>query len=367
MEKSYRYRVYPNKKQKELLAKTFGCCRFVYNYFLDKSITSFKQNKIYYDYYATCRELTQLKTEYEWLREPDKCALQNTLKDLGFAYKMMSKGNKFPKYKSKKTHKFSYRTQCNKPTSIQVKDKKIKLPKLGWIRYKDKQIPQGRILNATVSQVPSGKYYVSICCRIQNINVYQKTGNKIGIDVGLKEFAVMSDGQRVGNSKYMDKSLAKIISLHKSLDRKSRNGANYEKTRIKLARAYEKIAEQRRDFLQKLTTKLVKENDIICIEDLGIISMVQNNCHTVRRDILDVSWYEFKRKLNYKSEWYCKKLILVDQYFPSSQLCHCCGYKSSDMKAVSIRKWKCPVCGTTLDRDINAAINILNEGLKQIS
>lgn len=364
MEKTYKYRIYPNKQQKELLSKTFGCYRFVYNYFLDKSINDYKQNNTTYNYYVASRELTKLKNEYEWLKEPDKYALQNALKDLLSAYKYYYNGHGFPKHKNKKTHKYSYRTQCNKPTSIQVINKKIKLPKLGWIKYKDKQIPQGRILNATISQVPSGKYYVSICCTEVTFDKYPKTNNNIGIDLGIKDFATLSNGIKIDNPKFLAKSLNKLAKLQREWSRKSSGSSNKNKARIKVARQYEKISNQRRDFLQKLTTELVKQNDIICIEDLSVEKLVQNNDTKMKRNLLDVSWYEFKRELQYKAEWHGKKIIQVDRFFASSQICHCCRHKFPITKDLSVRAWKCPNCGVTLDRDVNAAINILNEGLK---
>lgn len=366
MEKSYKYRIYPNKKQRELLAKTFGCCRFVYNYFLEKSIVDYKQNNISFGAYNASKDLTLLKKEYEWLKDPDKCALQNVLKDLEFAYKMFFKGKNFPKFKSKKSHRFSYTTSfCN--NNIEYKDKKIKLPKLKWVKTKDKRIPQGRILNATISQVPSGKYYVSICCTDVPLEIFPTTNKNIGIDVGLKNFAVTSDGITYDNPKYLKKSLNKLAKLQRGLARKTRGGSNWNKARIKLAKQYEKISNQRFDFLQKLTTRIVLENDIICVEDFRVKDIVQNNNTHMKRSIYDTSWYEFKNNLTYKSRWHGRKLVKVDRYYASSQICHCCGHKFSITKDLSVRTWKCPNCGTMLDRDVNAAINILNEGIKQIA
>ena len=367
MERAYKFRIYPNKTQRELLARSFGCVRFVYNHYLDKRTTLYKENKISFDFYKCCRDLTNLKEEYEWLKIPDKCALQNAIKDLDVAFKRFFNGANYPKFKSKKNRHYSYRTQnYNKGTAIQVVDKKIKLPKLGWVKYKDKQIPQGRILNATVSQVPSGKYYVSICCTEVYFEEYPKTNKSIGIDLGIKDFAVTSDGERFDNPKYLNKSLKKIAKLHRDLDRKTSGGSNHEKARIKLARAYEKITNQRLDHRQKLSTELIKRYDVLCIEDLKVTEMVQNNVHTLNRNIKDVAWNAFTVELEYKANWRGKKIVKVDQYFASSQTCHCCGEKFSFTKDINLREWTCPNCNAKLDRDINAAINILNEGLKNI-
>ena len=369
MEKAYKYRIYPNKEQRILIAKTFGCCRFVYNYYLDKRIQSYKENKTSLNYYDCCKDLTSLKKKLEWLKEPDKCSLQNSLKDLDHAYqKFFKEHSGFPKFKNKKTHRFSYRTQnYNNGTAIQFLNNHIKLPKLGLVKTRDKQIPQGRILNATISQEPSGKYYCSICCTDVEIQSLPQTNNQVGVDLGIKDFAITSDGVKYSNPKYLQQSLNKLAKLQRELSRKTRGGSNWNKARIKVARQYEKIANQRKDYLQKLSTELIRENDIICIENLSISKMIQENKTNMRRNIGDVSWYEFTRQLQYKADWYERKIIKVDKYFASSQTCNCCGKKYPTTKDLGVREWICPNCKSVLDRDINAAINILNEGLKQIA
>lgn len=364
MEKAYKYRIYPNKTQQELIQKTFGCCRFVYNYYLDKRIKAYKDSKTTLNYSQCSKDLTQLKNELLWLKEPDKCSLQNALKDLDMAYqKFFKEHTGFPKFRSKKNHHKSYRTNCN----IKFLDTHIQLPKIGRVKIRDKQIPQGRILNATISQEPSGKYYVSLCCTDVDIQPLSKTGYSIGIDLGIKDFVITSDGVKYSNPKYLQQSLGKLAKLQQSLSRKTRGGKNWSKARIKVARQYEKIANQRKDFLQKLSTELIRENDTICIEDLQIMEMIQTNKTDMRRNISDVSWYEFTRQLQYKANWYGRELIKVDKYFASSQTCNCCGKRFPITKDLSVRDWICPNCNSRLDRDINAAINILNEGLKQIA
>ena len=251
MEKAYKYRIYPNKKQKEIIAKTFVCCRFVYNKYLAKRIEIYEQNKETFSYVRCTSDMTKLKSELDWLKEVDSTALQSSLKDLDSAYqKFFKEHSGFPKFKSKKTHRFSYKSKCvNK--NIQYYGKYIKLPKLGMVKTKNKLIPQGRILNATVSQDPSGKYYVSLCCTDVNITPFEKTENAVGIDLGIKEFCITSDGEMIQNPKYLKKSLDKLAKLQRELSRKSKGSSNYNKARIKVARFQEHIANQRKDFLHK--------------------------------------------------------------------------------------------------------------------
>ena len=238
------------------------------------------------------------------------------------------------------------------------------MPKLGYIKYRDKRIVQGRILNATISQEPSGKYYCSICCTDVEIVPYDKTNCAVGIDLGIKEFAITSDNKHIKNPKYLKKSLQKLVKLQRELSRKTRGGSNRNKARIKLARQYEKVANQRKDFLNKISTKFIKEYDVICLEDLNISKMIKT--HKFAQAIGDVSWYEFTRQLQYKSQWNDKTIIKVNRFFASSQTCNCCGYINKDVKNLSVREWICPKCNILHQRDENAAMNILNEGLKYI-
>ena len=363
MEKAYKYRIYPNKKQQELIQKTFGCTRFVYNYYLNKRKEMYENDKTTFTYNMCSKDLTSLKKDLEWLKEVDSVGLQSSLKDLDSAYQKFFKEHAgYPKFKSKKNRYKSYKTK-NTNNCLDFINKHIKLPKLGLVKVRDKQIPQGRILNATISQEPNGHYYCSLCCTDIEFEQYPKTNKNVGIDLGICDFAILSDGIKIENSQFYKQSEKKLAKLQRELSRKTIGSSRWEKARLKVAKLQKHIANQRNDFLQKLTTTIISNYDVIAIEDLDVKSMKETDSTTRNKRIGDVSWSEFRRMLTYKSQWYGKELSVIDRYYPSSQICHICGHRDGK-KSEDIRNWICPNCNSELDRDVNAAINILNEGLR---
>ena len=365
-EKAFKYRIYPNKKQQELIQKTFGCTRFIYNYYLNKRKEMYENDRTTFTYNMCSKDLTSLKKDLEWLKEVDSVGLQSSLKDLDYAYqKFFKEHTGYPKFKSKKNRYKSYKTK-NTNNCLDFINKHIKLPKLGLVKVRDKQIPQGRILNATISQEPNGHYYCSLCCTDIEFEQYPKTNKNVGIDLGLVDFAILSDGIKIENPQFYEQSEKKLDKLQRELSRKTIGSARWEKARLKVAKLQKHIANQRNDFLQKLTTTIVSNYDVISIEDLDVKSMKETDSKIRNKRVGDVSWSEFRRMLTYKSQWYGKELSVIDRYYPSSQICHVCGHRDGK-KSEDIRTWICPNCNSELDRDMNAAINILNEGLRLLN
>lgn len=361
MNKGVKFRIYPNGQQRQLIEKTFGCCRLIYNMSLDM------RKKAYLSgtkcgYAQTSAFLTSMKqsTGYEFLKEVDSIALQQSLRDLdrGFS-NFFQKRARYPIFKSKHISHQSYRT-VNQNSSIRICSRHIRLPKLGWVKVRQ-SMPVDKINHATIVRTPTGKYFVVLNVEFEPKHI-ANLGGSIGIDVGIKSFYTDSLGRKVSNPRYLEKALHMLTREQRKLSRRTEGSSNYRRQKRKVARIHERICNQRNDFLQKQSTMLISENQTICIESLHVKNMVKNR--RLAQHIASVSWSRFYTMLQYKAEWYGNDIISIPAMYPSSQTCSSCGYKNPEVKKLSIRRWECPQCHTEHDRDINASINILNIGLR---
>ena len=360
--RTYKFRLYPTKAQTELLAKHFGCARFVYNYFLNQRQEQYRLTGKSDNYVAQAKALTTLKKQEEtaWLKEVNAQSLQFALRCLETSYtNFFKKRAKFPNFKSKHS-----KNSFTAPQFAYIAGNRLFIRKFKeGIKCRVHREIKGEIGKVTITKTPSGKYFASVHTEEEYITPLEKTNKSVGLDLGLKDFLTTSEGERFKNNHYTKKYERRLATAQRHLSRKKKGSRGYESQKLKVARLYEKISNSRADYLHKCSISLIRRYDIICIEDLNVKGMVRN--HHLAKSISDVSWGSFVAMLTYKAEWNDKKVVKVDRFFPSSQTCNVCGHINKETKDLSVREWNCPSCHTHHDRDVNAAINILRVGLKQ--
>jgi putative transposase len=357
--KTYKFRIYPTVEQEILLAKHFGCTRYVYNHFLNERKEQYQADKKSDNYYKQSATLTKLKKEEdtEWLKEVNSQTLQFALRSLDTAFLNFFRGDaQFPKFKSRK-HKNTFTI----PQFGKLEDGKIIIPKFkGGIKVKLHREVNGKIGKMNITKTPTGKYYVSIFTE-QKVEELPKTNKQVGIDLGLKDFVITSDNKKFKNNRYTKKYARELKKAQQHLSRKQKGSNGFEKQKLKVAKIHEKIASCRLDTLHKVSKKLVETYDLISVEDLNVKGMIKN--HKLSKHIADASWGNFVTLLQYKYDWYGKELVKVNRFYPSSRTCGKCGWINQELK-LSDREWTCKSCGVVHDRDVNASRNILKEGLK---
>ena len=367
---AYKYRLKPNKQQKRLLEHHFGCNRFVWNYFLHQRQEYYQKNKEDIEakrikgncsYYNDEKELIKIKKQedYNWLKEVNSQSLIATIMHLDTAYKnFFKKKSKFPRYKKKGDNQ-----SFTIPQHIRIENGKIYFPKFSeGIRLKEHRKLEGKICNATISKTATNQFYVSIIVE-KEIEPLQQNNNNVGIDLGIKDFCILSNGTRYENIKPLKKHLKKIKYLQRQVSKSKKASKRRDKRKLKLAIIHQRIHNQRLDYLHKITKSITDENQVIVIEDLNVNGMMKN--HHLAQAISDVSWHEFKRQLEYKCKWKGRQLVIIDRFFPSSKTCNNCGYINQEL-TLDVRQWTCPQCSCKLDRDLNASKNILQQGLNMV-
>ena len=380
-------RMYPNQKQESQAVKTFGSCRYIYNLFLVVWNTVYQYTGSGMSYYSCSASLTELKKVLPWLKEADSTALQSALRDLSDTFSAFFRKNADHPVFHRKGFNDSY-TSKNNSHSIRILDKNhILIPKLGRVKVRGLRILDGKIISATVSREPTGKWFVSLLYETEDPKPLEPTGKSVGCDLGLKDFLILSDGTRIANPGFGSKLADKLAKEQRKLSKKiednidhyeERNGRRYpvykrplrecsniQKQRKKIAKIHEKIRNCRLDFEHKLSADLIKNHDVIILEDLNVKGMVKD--HKLARMICDASWGEFVTMLRYKAVRTGRTVQLIDRFFPSSQMCSDCGHVSPITKDLKVREWDCPVCGAHHDRDLNSAVNIRREGLRILS
>ena len=364
MFKAFKYRLYPTAPQAEKINQNIGCARFVYNQLLDDRIKVYKDTK-----QKSKKTYSVLKEEHEFLKKADSRALKNAQAHLDEAYNKFFKepNTGFPKLKSKHKCRWSYTTDNNN-NAIHFKGNRLQLPKVGAIKVVQHRDIEGRILTATVSYERSGEYYASVLCEINQPELLPVIEKKVGIDLGLHDLIICSDGEKVKAQKHFRKAEQKLAKAQRNFARTQKGSNGHEKQRMKVARCYKKVKNQRKDFLQKLSTKLINENQVICLEDLSVKGMQKN--HKLAKSVSDASFTKFVSMLEYKASWYGRTIVKIDRFCPSTQICNGCGFRNTSLRGLKnlrVREWICPECGEVHDRDFNASRNILKEGLRVLN
>ncbi len=353
--KTFNYRIYPTKEQTVQLRRTLGCCRFVFNHFLGKWNQSYETTGKGLSYNTCATELPAMKREWTWLKEVDSIALQSSVRHLADAFdRFFKKQNDAPRFKSCKHPVQSYTTRYTNG-NIGVRGDHLQLPKLGWVRFAKSRELEGRILSATLRLAPSGKWFAAVVCEV-DIQPLPQTDRTLGIDVGIKQLAMTTEGLAIDNPRYTLLYEQLLAKWQRILARRQKGGRNWHKAKRKVAQIYEKIRNSRLDGIHKQTTIWIRENQTICIEELRIMNMMKKR--QLAKHIADASWGEMSRQLHYKAKWYGRTIKEAPTFAPTSQTCHVCGNKHAEVKDLNIRMWECPICHTVHDRDHNAAHNI---------